>query len=125
MPEYVVVDHHFDPLLDSWRLTIGYQDERVAHATGEDGEPLFETEVIQGPEGEDIEVQGGAVMETTVVLVPVEDFVFACTDPKWEGKSDEEVVKEQKRLVRAALRQREEDAKPRPVETMPGVGDPL
>jgi hypothetical protein len=98
MTDLVVVDHHLDETSDSYRLTIGYVREL---APVEDGAP------------------------PTAELVPVEDFLFAAGDEKWEGKTPEDIVREQKRLVRAALRKRD-DTRPKPKITgLPGVGKAL
>lgn len=96
MTDLVVVDAVHDPFDEVYRLTIGY----VQTTTTADGDEVSE-------------------------LVPVEVFVFSATDDRWQGKKPDDVVKEQRRLVRAALREREDAVTPRPVETLPGVGDPL
>jgi hypothetical protein len=127
---YVIADVHRNETLEIYRLTIGVEETQEVQKVDEDGQLVFETETVQpadGEEGEPIVVVGAPVMETQVVVVPVEDFVFSAGDPRWADKSEEEVVRELRRLVRAALRSREEDAAAASpaVSTLPGVGDPL
>jgi len=134
MSEYVVVDNHFDPVAEVYRLTIGVEQEHDVPVFDEQGQPVFETEPLRGDDGEPtLDADGNEVHVPTVqrterglVLVPTEDFVFSALDDRWEGKTPEETIREQKRLVGAALRKREEAADAgRDVEQMPGVGDKI
>jgi hypothetical protein len=109
----VVIDHYLDRSDETYRLTIGYIDLVPVPVVDEAGEPVV---------GED----GEPITEEQEVAVPVEDFVFAAFDDSWKGKGPDEIVREQKRQVRAALRQRQDGAAPaRERLDMPGVGDAL
>jgi hypothetical protein len=128
MSGYVIADHHLDAVGGVYRLTVGVPQEVEVPKLDEDGQPVFTTETLV-VDGEETEVQGAPVTEIRTVAVPLEDFAFSVEDPKWEGKSEEEIVKEQRRLVRAALRKREkaepaEDVTARR-QPLPGVGDAL
>jgi len=136
MPEYVVADHHYDPVAELWRLAIGtrevVEETTVEHVLDEHGEQVYEPgETTVDEDGNEHVGRGPAVTtyrtERREVVVVVEDFAFTGLDPKWEGKSDDEIVREQKRLVRAALRKRDDDAAAMTerLQTMPGVGDGL
>jgi hypothetical protein len=136
MPEYVVADHHYDPLAELWRLSIGTREiveERIVeNLLDEHGEQVYEPGEVQSDgEGNEFVLQGPAVTtvrtEEREVIVVVEDFAFTALDPKWEGKSEDEIVHEQKRLVRAALRKREKDAADATagLRSLPGIGDAL
>ena len=116
------------------------------------GNPITETATTEvpvmngdGPEheevpvfddnGEPVMVPGEPLTETVVEHVPVEDFVFAADDDRWFHKSNgkrrkhEDVAKEQRELVRQALRARDRAAKraerARGATQMPGVGETL
>ncbi len=136
MDGYVIAAHEHDPLLDSYRLTIGVERQEERPKVDENGNPVFEMvpltaegsdEPLVDKDGEPVKVPGDPVVETVPVVVPLEDFVFSAQDPKWKGKSKDEVAKEQRRLVRAALRARERaaGADARKLDSLPGVGDPL
>jgi len=146
MKDLVIVDHHRDVADEVYRLTVGYVVEEDGPVLDENGEPVMEedrlvaTEVPavdengdpvfdeDGPKmepGEPLLVPGGPRIERQRFLVPMEDFVFAAFDDRWEGKTPEEIVREQKRLVRAALRKRDEPVAAREIEQLPGVGDSL
>jgi hypothetical protein len=130
--DLVVVDYHRDPFTLQYRLTVGYVEEREFPLLDENGEPTYDM-VPGGPveESEEPELVRGDP-RTTVdrVLVPVEDFVFSAYDERWEGLDDEEIAAEQKRLVLAALVERErvmleEAERVEERVPMPGVGEPL
>ncbi len=111
-----VLAHHLEPEIEVYRLAIGYVETVEVPEFDEDGEPVTTTD------DEGVEVP---VTTRQEVVVPVEDFVFAAFDERWEGKGPDEIVAEQKRLVRAALRERETAAAEPKRLAMPGVGDPL
>lgn len=65
-----------------------------------------------------------------VEYVPVEDFVFADDDKRWEGMSLEQVTAEQRRAVRDALAAREaaraeHESAEQARSQLPGVGEAL
>jgi len=138
--DYVIADHHYDPLHELWRLSIGTVEEHEEEVTeqvyDEQGEPVFEpgeTITVTDDDGNDHEhvlVGPPATRTRTVksrVVIPLEDFAFTALDPRWEGLSEDAIVKEQRKMVRAALRKREKDAEDAAarLSPMPGVGDPL
>ena len=123
----VVVDHHHDEDAEAYRLTIGYQQVVEVPVLDENGEQVFEdpSTVVDEESGLEVTIPGPPKTELRSELVPVEDFLFSAFDDRWADKSPEEIVREQKRLVRAALRKRDESEPPQNVSPMPGVGDPL
>jgi hypothetical protein len=110
-----------------YRLTVGYLIETEVQAVDEKGEPMFEegAETFDEEAGTSHLVQGRPVMVPATQAVPIEEFAFSAEDPKWEGKPPDEIVREQRKLVRAALRKRQEDAESTRRLAMPGVGDAL
>jgi hypothetical protein len=118
-----VLDHALEPEAELYRLTIGYLEKVEVPLLDDDGEPVREgNKHANELEGE---IPGDVVMTTVEVPVPVEYFVFSAGDAKWKGKGPDDIVREQKRVVRKALRDRElATAEPERLD-MPGIGDPL
>lgn len=129
MSDLLVVGSHFDSLREVYVLTVGVAVEQDVPALDGDGNVLRAPDVtVEHPEtGEEVVVPGEPLSETRTVLVPLEEFTFSGVDPKWEDKGPDEIVREQKRIVRKALRERERAAEEQAGErlAMPGVGDPL
>jgi hypothetical protein len=104
---YVVIDHHHDPDAGVYRLVIGREvtDDVPVEDPPEEG-PFTETKVI----GHD----------------DVRDFVFADTDERWQGRSDEDIAADQRALVLEAVTSPvDEVIADAAVTGMPGVGEAL
>lgn len=164
MAELTVIAHNYDPWLEVYRLTVGYMQPMQVAVLDETGQPVFEPgEVIRTPRiklkldengqplvdaeghptGETFEdpddvtesvTQGAQLTQEQLVGVPVEDFVFSQYDERWVDLSDEQIVGEQRRLVRETLRQRAADAAAEATASaeaaatlvnMPGIGEGL
>lgn len=132
--ELTVIDHHHDADAGVFRLVTGYAVERVVPLTDETGAELRGPDVpLLDENGHQMKSEGHPLMgpgepmtETVTAYIPFEDFVFADDDPRWHGKSAGAITAEQRKLVREALREREErtPAATEPVP-LPGVGEPL
>jgi hypothetical protein len=90
-------------------------DEETGEPIVEDGDPLLAQE---------------QVVDVVTELVPVEDFVFAADDERWEGKTPAQVAALQRRLVKNALDRRAEEAaeeakKQAARVDLPGTGEAL
>lgn len=155
MSDLIVIDHHHDEDAGVYRIVVGVPVEHVMPMTdedgnelfgpdrpviGEDGEPLMRRVPIEGladgeeppePEWEPVTERGEPMLETIIHHHPLEDFVFAADDERWEGKSPEEVAKAQREIIAEALQAREREAQTaarRAADArtaLPGVGDPL
>lgn len=110
----VVMAHEHDQGAGVYRLIIGMAVDHHVAQTDEAGLPLLNDD-------------GERVTEMERYIHPVEDYVFAADDERWQGKSGEEIAAEQRELVKAALAEREEQARAaaRAPQSMPGVGDLL
>lgn len=90
---------------------------REEHLHGEDGEPLYHP--------------AQPMLTERVERVPVEDFVFAAHDERWEGKTPKQIATAQRKLVKAALDERAAASEPRAAAAtsgrtdLPGVGEGL
>jgi hypothetical protein len=103
---YVVIDHHHDPDAGVYRLVIGR--EVTSEVPLEDPDP------------------DGPATETVVVgHEDVRDYVFADSDDRWQGLSDDEIASQQRAAVEQAVTAAADDPAPPPVTALPGVGAPL
>lgn len=135
-----VIDHHHDEAENVYRLVIGREVEHVETMLDEDGNQLHgpdqplvgvDGEPVLGPDDQPVMRPGDPMTETVIHVEPLEDFVFAADDERWEGKSAEEVAKAQRAIIAEALQAREHEAEKaarRAADArtaLPGVGDPL
>jgi hypothetical protein len=141
MPELIVLEHSHDADEGVYRLVVGYAREQEVDVLDEDGEPV--RDVVDVPKRD---ADGNAVLdeedepvmelglgpvktETVRLLTPVEDFVFAADDERWQGLSAQDIASGQRDLVRDVLREREAaevEARARSGGAeLPGVGEPL
>jgi hypothetical protein len=111
MPDYVVIDHHFDELAEVYRLTVGI--------------PV--TTLVADPDD-----LAAPPVETVVDYDDVHDYVFAAADERWKTstggqRKPEHVAAEQRDEVATALRgrpQRGPRDTPAPV-ALPGIGESI
>jgi hypothetical protein len=160
MPDLIVVDHHLDADAGLYRLVIGYAEEHTQAVLDEDGlpmhepgtlavatvaklddngdvvrdendKPIMEEQPMLDSEGNQIVLLGDPLMETVTVHVPVEDFVFAADDERWQGLSEADIAQKQRSLVKRALTKRHKAAEAAEVAAaaarteLPGAGDAL
>lgn len=121
---HVVLEHHHDKHEGVYRLVVAREEMAEVVAVDEDGNP--KTRVVDEETG-----ATEPVLEQVPVHSNVEDFVFAADDERWQGKTKEQVAKAQRKLVRAALEERQGviDAEARRVtaarSALPGTGEAL
>lgn len=126
MEHLSVVEHYLDPAAEVYQLVIGYIREIERPVVDDQGQPVLGPGTsVTDDEGHEIDLPGEPLVETVAVVEPVEEFTFYAGDPRYEGKTDDEIAKDQKRVVREALRKREAEAAPPTVNALPGVGQPL
>lgn len=135
----VIIDHHLDPDAGVYRLTVGTQTEHLVGVFSEEREPvMLPQQPVLDDEGEPAEDADGnpilqapeQMTEMRIEYTPLEDFVFAADDERWEGKDSDQIALEQRQLVKKALDDREaqaleEERKRASRELMPGVGGTL
>lgn len=129
----LVLAHNHDADAKVYRLTIGYRLAEERPMLDEQGQALFaEYEEVEQPNGETLRMPVGEPMTERVEHdVPVEDFVWADGDERWEGLSAEEVAAEQVGEIRELLEQRRRDEEEREAATeaartdLPSVGQAL
>jgi hypothetical protein len=133
MSEYVVAEHYLDTFNDVYRLTIGVAEEVEVPVLDENGEQAFSVPLNGNGNGEEPINRAMPERLTTIEtrIVPVEDFAFVATDPRWAGKDPEAIAAEQREIVVEALAARERDAEQIEMDVaartsaLPGVGEPL
>jgi len=138
--ELIVIEHVHDTDAGVYRIVLGYKQLREETVYEDDGvtarrhpgEPVLDSEGEPMKIGEEPVISLGEVMTTaTEELVPVEDFVFAADDERWEGKSPEDIAAAQRSIIRDAIDAREaaaaEEAAARAAAQnhMPGAGEAL
>jgi hypothetical protein len=136
--DHYVIDHHFDKAIHAYRLTVGLAIEHTVPMVDEEGNALMEEVPLLDDAGEPVTDEDGnpytaqkPMLEVRRELVPTEDFLFHADDKRWEGKTVEEVAAAQRRLVKRALRERENAAseeqqrREAAITSLPGAGEGL
>lgn len=139
--EYHVLDHHLDESdKDSpvYRLTVGVPEEITVPVTNDDGSPKLRLvpltdehgEPQRDVDGKEIVVYGPPELQTITHYPVKEDYVFAADDERWEGKSPEEIAKEQRAEIQKAIRARAKEQERQAAaiaerKQLPGSGEAL
>lgn len=158
--ELIVIEHSHDVSTGVYRVVLGYaiEEQRPAMeddgvtpqrepgtlATAlkpkvdedgglvmEDGGPVMEEQPVLDEDGKQVVWPGEMIYEDVTHYMPVEDFVFAADDSRWEGKSPEDVATEQRAVIRDALAARGRAAREAEAERaaahtqLPGAGEAL
>jgi hypothetical protein len=109
----VVISHGLDEAAGVWRIVVG--DEVFEQV------PMLDTEGATLLDDDDLPL----TERRLVGHEQIRDVVFAASDARWQGKTDEEIAAEQREIVRAAMETQSASEPPAPVVDLPGVGEPL
>lgn len=139
MSKRLITDHHHDPDAGHYRLEIAHVTEHLQSVLDENGDPVYlpDEPVLEDDgsprldqDGNPIVNPGLPMLEKAVQLEGTEDFLFAADDPKWKGKTPTQIAEEQRKLVKAALDERDKAAAKQQRSAakrkdLPGVGNEI